>query len=853
VTLGDPEIFQAIGETYAGLLEHSLKKTNETDSLYVLQEALKSLFEVMASGSANTRIGACVSVLKIIQSSPSQFFGALFEFIVTNLIGVIRKHKASCTYQCLECLISLCLCNDKQIPDHLDNILSVLIENVCHEKAAVRKLCLDNMHSLCVVCREEMKFYKEEVLQAVQLAKRDTDSEVVRAAAEALNVIRELEGVDETLQEKEDIENVQNISEGRKGKGTGQGKQPKVTNERKAAVQKKEYGINKKNMNPNFMRSGTDEIAIFVSDKRPVSVEVKENVKVAPRDVEEERSRSGSLEGEERPDFGNSTFGMLRGQEENLFMQETRPEKDSRDKRMGFEEDSQFSRQAQFQAERNTSKSPERQKVVETQRTAELDRQQRDRMELGRNQVERERSKERNQFVEITEQSDNFEQSRAVKKSVRKEKEDLSHLRGFCETLKRENMSQAKVIDFQNKRMDRLVTHVQNMTLHINHLLGKVSQLEQTVFHMSNARNVQAPQIILPSFAYPQQPQVQQEPQFAEFGMFNPANSSNFQQKQVQPGNIGNKWMQGSQMQNNAKFQKANPQGQQYPQSGYNQQIQAQEFSEMKPTANNKWKAKREVVDEKPMRPLDELASSSGIKKKGNPVEAVDHQNKNGRVTRPETKKIKIDPVAVEHISLDSGKKKKGEPGRKKYMETGNQLELERESQEEELSSVEAQETESGLEAEEEEEMEEGGEETEEREEEEEEEDLEENLKVKELNKYIEGVLNKENRKVIDFLADYDNLGHFDDLNLTVGSKLLGKLTELVSGRIENQISVCLPWLTQFVEQRRIDSKEEAKELLGAIKTVLGTGKSNKVYQQETLEELERLKGQVAGLLNHLK
>lgn len=44
-------MFTAIGDTYAGLLENSLRNTNESDSKFVLEEAMTSLFDIAMDGN----------------------------------------------------------------------------------------------------------------------------------------------------------------------------------------------------------------------------------------------------------------------------------------------------------------------------------------------------------------------------------------------------------------------------------------------------------------------------------------------------------------------------------------------------------------------------------------------------------------------------------------------------------------------------------------------------------------------------------------------------------------------------------------------------------------------------------
>lgn len=83
-------MFFAIGETYAGLLENSLKNTNESDSVFVLEEAFKSLFEISNGGGMSAERGAAITISKIIHAAPSAYFGAVFDIVITNILDYLK-------------------------------------------------------------------------------------------------------------------------------------------------------------------------------------------------------------------------------------------------------------------------------------------------------------------------------------------------------------------------------------------------------------------------------------------------------------------------------------------------------------------------------------------------------------------------------------------------------------------------------------------------------------------------------------------------------------------------------------------------------------------------------------------
>ena len=83
-------MFLAIGETYAGLLENSLKNTNESDSVFVLEQAFQNLFVISKDGGMSAERGAAITISKIIHAAPSSYFSGVFDIIITNILEYLR-------------------------------------------------------------------------------------------------------------------------------------------------------------------------------------------------------------------------------------------------------------------------------------------------------------------------------------------------------------------------------------------------------------------------------------------------------------------------------------------------------------------------------------------------------------------------------------------------------------------------------------------------------------------------------------------------------------------------------------------------------------------------------------------
>lgn len=91
--LEEHEIFTAIGNTYAGLLENSLRNTNQSDSTFVLEEAFKSLFEILMESNESAQMGVGIVLARIIQITPSRYFKDMFDFLLENIINYLRKDR----------------------------------------------------------------------------------------------------------------------------------------------------------------------------------------------------------------------------------------------------------------------------------------------------------------------------------------------------------------------------------------------------------------------------------------------------------------------------------------------------------------------------------------------------------------------------------------------------------------------------------------------------------------------------------------------------------------------------------------------------------------------------------------
>lgn len=717
---------EAIGETYAGLLEHSLKKSSLEDSQFVLKETLQTLFELMGSSNTTLQIGAAICIQKIIQTGPSLHFSSVVPYLVEQLVGMLKKKKSACGLQCLECLMGLVLYAHKEIPSHLDAILGVIIEQVCNLSPFVRKAALDTIQSLCVLCGDEMKYYKDEMIETINVVRNDQDKRVTESATEALKAVKGLDG------EETDTTQARVPS----GLSIPNPPTPDASTLDPPKPPKQTFGINKKRVNPNFIKAGSDDIEIFVSDKArtPTSTlpPVEPHVATPLPSPEDKNtlhmniSKIPNVPPRNRPE-----------EESNIF-------KD-------FEDDREL---------RGILPRPHREDI-DRKSTGPRDRDRSKTPEGDFTQQLNERSRRllQEDASEIDHFGDRLDPPHL--KAAKATDQEIKKIKKTCEGLKKENAAQAKIIDFQNKRIDSLVSHVQNMTLHINHLLGKVNQMEQNLFQISNRGPSHPQQIIVPSFNYP-------------VGGAMPADSLHFGQNAapVSP--------------------QYPPPQQQYP------PVQSRGGDSQRRTA---W-------DERRVNPPPQTGS---IKGKRDDSTAGNRGNSHRTSERLQTNKHK-------------GNKGKG------FSAQGNTLELDKEDEESEVEDEE----------------EEG--EEEEGEDEEIEEEKPSQKRVKEINEYIQTVLHKDSRKVLDFLSDYDNLGHFSLIKDSVLKALSERLGEIISTRAESQISIALPWVEKFISTAKHKGKDNARGLLQPLKTILSLNKSSSMYSQDTLETLDRLKQAIEKL-----
>lgn len=903
---------EAIGDTYTGLLEHSLKKSGPEDAVFVIEEAFKLLFEMANSKGPVEQRAASACILRVAKSSPSTHFSACSEFLVKNLIEVLGKKQTEAAQSCLESLLVLVLSSSKVIMNQLDEILGVLVLQIGNTQSGVRKVVLDSLISLCVVIPEEMKFYKEEVLEAISIVKADPDRRVKEAYQEAFQAVDSLPGEatesDITIESKMQKSHLNTAKSRIKDTSTFTGStEAGRDDKKKGKVPPKREGsaLNKKNLNPNFMKASSTEIEIFFNDKKPAIIPTQTHVEQAkPDNIKRQPPRSdrGLVSDRSHPgtDFVESRI-------ENEVMTDPHSLGDTRmdPSGMGMDQPSHIPMRRGVD-ESNIFKDFENDRVLvhkgkHWQKGNQMDEERR-RTPVNRGHFQdgmgepehynRSRTPEgdyRHQMTDDRRRKYLTDEDHIIDKLVDKTTEsihqkivktndyELKLIKKTCDGLKKENTAQLKIIEFQNKRIDSLVSHVQNMTLHINHLLGKVNQLEQNMFQISAARQQSPAQIIVPPYGYPMQgstpgldPSMHQQG-----GLGYPGQLGSLQQLHVQGGQgvygqspAGYHQQAGLQQSQTLGAQQAGGRfesgllgsrstgyghaglanlgqtgqaghaegwsSKQAAGGGSGRKQKAWETSEQGPQAKGRagrWHAPAVEEDEDELIITDRVdnemgrrdgatggegtASSNIGKKKGWGVERGEPKETSGN----RTESIKLKTRDLKDLQyLDENR----ESANFMYAESTAQgaFDEERGSNLDNFpkGNINHEQMESeGLEEDDDEE-------------------------TNEADSHLKTVLLKDNRKILDYLADDSNLNQFGSFSASTVRRLVSKLAELLLCRIESYIEIVIPWLIASIESQSLTRTKARISVLNSLKTVLSSGKGSKTYKQELLQTLEALK-----------
>ena len=97
-------MFQAISDTYAGVLEFALKNSAQEEETLTISDCLKNLFEIIRTGGTASQVGASICISKIIQSSPINSISSLFDDLLNKILDYLRVENCKCMCEMLECL-----------------------------------------------------------------------------------------------------------------------------------------------------------------------------------------------------------------------------------------------------------------------------------------------------------------------------------------------------------------------------------------------------------------------------------------------------------------------------------------------------------------------------------------------------------------------------------------------------------------------------------------------------------------------------------------------------------------------------------------------------------------------------
>lgn len=902
-------VCEAIGDTYSGLLEHSLKKSNQEDATFVIEEAFKLLFDMAGSKSSVEQRAASSCILRIIKASPSSYFNSCSDFLARNLIEVLGKRAIEAAQYTLESILSLVLTSGRSLSGHTDDLLGVLVQHVASGQAATRKAALDTILALCVVSGDEMRFYREEMLETLAVVKSDPDRRVREAALETLQAVQSL--ADE-MTESEIVEDsrlqTSALNQARaKIRTTNVAATAPLTNsfkddkkKGKSAPKREGSALNKKNINPNFMKATSSEIEIYFHEKKPTYI--PPDPPVDPIKTESTKVANPRVERGGATDRSQHTIEFMESRIENeaiaepISMADTRVDThaigleqpshipmgrgaDESNIFKDFENDRDLVSTAQRRRQANAMdeerkrspinrRAPEQGFDVERfQRTATPDREFRHPIEDDRR---RKLLTDEDHIIDklVDKTTESIHQ-----KIVKTNDYEIKTIKKTCEGLKKENAAQLKIIEFQSKRIDSLVSHVQNMTLHINHLLGKVNQLEQNMFQISASRQQSPQQIIVPSYGFQlpgaTQPldQVQMQGSMAMPQQMHPMGQHGGHPLQMNPaaGNMGYGSMYpvaqtAGQKQWNVETAQPDPNPHSRPHfsqnnaGGLSQNVGANpvSFARLGQSEESSGKAKARDAGESPGKPKAKQGRWHA-----QVVEEVDDENlatdrfdheKGTRDVRvlPEgngvlafSKKKANGPTRVESsegfgIRSERAKFKGRELGDLDKLDD-NRLSANFMNMSSTVQGGFDEERGSHIDN-----LPRGNFDTGELEPEEFEDEQEE--ETNEANESLKAVLVKDNRKILDFLADDSNLNQFSLLSSPTIQRLAKKLAELLLCRIESYIEIVIPWLIACIESRSLKGSHSRRDLSSSLRSVLTAGKGSKTYKQELLQTLEALK-----------
>lgn len=205
---GDKEMYQAIADTYTGVLEYALKNISQNVETHTISECLKNQFEIVRSGAQASQIGASLCVSKIIQSSPINSISTLFENTLNKIQDNLRLDNCKCVCEMLECLLSLLLTNQLKVSKYADIILPVLNQTYHSQKWNVRKVAVDALYSLCIICPNYMKNHKMDLIESINPLKVDKNKNVREAAMATLNALKDLPGeISKPIEKRKSSEN----------------------------------------------------------------------------------------------------------------------------------------------------------------------------------------------------------------------------------------------------------------------------------------------------------------------------------------------------------------------------------------------------------------------------------------------------------------------------------------------------------------------------------------------------------------------------------------------------------------------------------------------------------------------
>jgi hypothetical protein len=811
----------AIAEAVQLMFFHTFNKDERKAELEsLLRDCYGTLFGMVADGDRETQIGSSLTILKLIQLSMVPKYSGVYDLLLARIIQSVTAETCKVTPTLLEALLFLNKSHSDIGPIYVEAVVNTMLKMLRKRNEKVKKIAIDNLWLITILNGSEVVKVTQPItkdadaiLEAVDELRSAKDKGVRDSAAQCVAALKELTGDDGQFRRQTAANENERRSSGQKVDGLtdgingrsegplgeeamgapskGKGRKPQRTQhvidkpkkrpstkvhteeetskkEPKPKSKEERVPIKKREMNPDFVRHSSQGVEVLVtydSEQQMLEDPVLEEANEGDGDELEAYQTEEADEYCEDPDATDPT------NEQPTSQRGHRGQLNERAPFVSFGPDYERGSDRAWMEYRPKEKHGTKAKEAK-----------------GKRRTGHTHRREEVETSEGDERGTGLEAERRATEEFRSEEMGCQY-----DHLRQEYQTQEKLIDYQNDKIDNLVSHVSALTSNLQSVMQKASHLEhnlqQITYHTS------MPQ---PPFQY------QTYPAFVPYPTSMPV-SHGYPVYHAQG-------LPKLDVQNTANFSFEPRQTTiaATPQLSFRTDT---EFSKLKDEIEYKrneisvWKEKRAQEERK----LRDKFNALNEARKDMQESTTDRKNKGqyaykitGESYFPEERSARS---KVAHTASNKFKGKN---------------ELSQQSLHEELNNLRVRE------------------EVETRQ-------LEEALlcKAKEkrsLNTHLQKLLlENEPRRLIDFLEDGENLRQFGELSASNIERLASRVTDLLSFKVETYIEVCVPWVHRLIASGSLRSAGQAADLAYVVSQILSGDRNKKVYQFETLRELQAL------------